>query len=199
MAPDRDSAARDDWTGPRPLVTGTPVITGAIIVLLVLVVMIASVGRRPGFVALLSQEYTRMMAGSLTPETRTTNADRLASALRVVLPFPVKIVPLDPPFVLQGGLSTEVEGHTVAAWMYSSPGGDRVLVEAFQGRLESLGPSDDTRREPAPQLRLYRKTTQTVAAWQDGALVYAVISTLPTEQVVAIARRLAVPGGPPGS
>jgi hypothetical protein len=196
MPPD-DPRDDSDWSGPRPLVTGTPVVVGAIIVLLVLVMMIASVGRQPGFVAALSQEYSRMMAGSLTPETRTSDADRLASALRVVLPFPVKVASLEPQFVLQGGRPTEVQGHTVAAWMYTARTADRVLVEAFQGRLDGLGPPDDTRSEPKPQLRLYRKTTQTIAAWQDGALVYAVISTLPTEQVVAIARRLATPGWQP--
>jgi hypothetical protein len=84
--------------------------------------------------------------------------------------------------------------------MYTSRAADRVLVEAFQGRLDGLGQPDDTRTEPKPPLRLYRKTTQTIVAWQDGALVYAVISTLPTEQVVAIGRRLATPGRvPPAS
>jgi hypothetical protein len=192
-----DQRSPDDWTGPRPLVTGTPVIVGGVVILLVAVLMFASVGRRPGFVAALSQEYTSMMAGSLTPETATDDPDRLASALRVVLPFPVKVVSLEPQFVLQGGRPTEVQGHTVAAWMYTSRAADRVLVEAFQGRLEALGSPDDTRAEPKPQIRLFRKTTQTIAAWQDGALVYAVISTLPTEQVVAIARRLTAPGPPP--
>jgi anti-sigma factor RsiW len=193
MPPDAQRSP-DDWTGARPLVTGTPVVVGGVVVLLVAVMMVASVGRQPGFVAALSQEYSSMMAGSLTPETRTNDPDRLASALRVVLPFPVKVTSLEPQFVLQGGRPTEVQGHTVAAWMYTSRAADRVLVEVFQGRLDGLGPPDDTRTDPKPQLRLFRKTTQTIAAWQDGALVYAVISTLPTEQVVAIARRLAPSG-----
>ncbi len=197
--PPHDQRAADDWTGPRPLVTGTPVVVGAIIILLVMVVMFASIGRRPGFVAALSQQYTEMMAGSLTPETQTNDADRLASALRIVLPFPVKVTSLEPQFVLQGGRPTEVQGRPVAAWMYTSQAADRVLVEAFQGRLDSLGPPDDTRTDPKPSLHLYRKTTQTIVAWQDGALVYAVISTLPTEQVVAIGRRLATPGWVPPS
>jgi len=48
-------------------------------------------------------------------------------------------------------------------------------------------------------LFLYRKTTQTIVCWQDGPLVYALISTLPTEQVVRLARRAAAAVPPPAS
>ena len=64
-----------------------------------------------------------------------------------------------------------------------------VLVEAFPAPLAELGASDDRRVDRPPELFLYRKTTQTIVCWQEGRLVYALISTLPTEQVVRLARR----------
>lgn len=57
-----------DWTGPRPRVSGTPVVIGAIVIGLVIVAMLASVTNRPGAASLLSQDYTSMMAGLLAPE-----------------------------------------------------------------------------------------------------------------------------------
>ena len=74
-----------------------------------------------------------------------------------------------------------------------------MLVEAFSAPLAELGASDDRRVDRPPELFLYRKTTQTIVCWQDGPLVYALISTLPTEQVVRLARRAAAGVLPPAS
>ncbi|HZA36605.1 MAG TPA: hypothetical protein VE505_16830, partial [Vicinamibacterales bacterium] len=52
-----------------------------------------------------------------------------------------------------------------------------------------LGTPDDVRRDGGPGLHIFRKTTQTIACWQEGRLVYVFISTLPGEVVIALARR----------
>ena len=80
--------------------------------------------------------------------------------------------------------------------MYRSVDADLVLVEVFEAPLAQLGAPDDRRAEPRPELLLYHKTTQTIVCWQDGSLVYALISTLPTEQVVRLARRAAAAATP---
>ena len=66
---------------------------------------------------------------------------------------------------------------------------DSALAEAFEGRLEDLGTPDDVRRDAGVTLLIFRKTTQTIACWQEGRLVYVFISTLPGEVVIALARR----------
>lgn len=189
---------RSDWSGTRAPISGTPVVVGAAIVGLVLIVILATVRRDPGLVASLSQEYTRVMAGTLVPTVRPP-AGALGDQLRNAgVGFDVHVRDLGPEFVLLGGTTTDVEGRRVAAWMYRAHGSETVLVEAFRGGVDELGTPDEVRADPPPRLALFRKTTQTIVAWQEGPLVYVLISTLPTEQVVALARRAA--GTPqPGS
>jgi anti-sigma factor RsiW len=191
---------REGWTGARPLVTGLPVVIGTVVVGVILVVLLASLGRQPDLVARLSQQYTAVMAGTLAPDIETADPVKLADALRVNgLPFTVRVPLLEPEFRLVGGRPTSVDNRATAAWMYRSADAEMVLVEAFAAPLADLGESDDRRVDRHPELFLYRKTTQTIVCWQDGPLVYALISTLPTEQVVRLARRAAAAGSPPPS
>ena len=192
MPPPDPALHQEAWTGSRPMVTGAPVVIGAVVVGAILIVLLASLGRQPDLVARLSQQYTAMMAGTLAPGLRIPDPVRLAEALRTDgLPFTVRVPVLEPDFHLLGGRTTTVDTHPTGAWMYRSSDADMVLVEALDARLAQLGAPDDRRTEQRPELLLYRKTTQTVACWQDGALVYTLISTLPTEQVVRLARRAA--------
>ena len=197
MAPPDPAGEREAWTGGRPLVTGVPVVIGAVVVGSILIVLLASLGRQPDLVAQLSQQFTAMMAGTLAPGLRITDPARLAEALRTDgLRFTVRIPVLEPDFRLLGGRTTTVDNRPTAAWMYRSADADLVLVEVFEAPLAQLGAPDDRRAEQRPELLLYHKTTQTIVCWQERSLVYALISTLPTEQVVRLARRAAAAATP---
>jgi anti-sigma factor RsiW len=200
VPPPHPADDREGWTGTRPLVTGLPVVIGAVVVGAVLIVLLASLGRQPDLVARLSQQYTGMMAGTLAPDIHTADPVKLADAFRRNgLPFTVRVSTLEPEFRLIGGRATSVDNRATAAWMYRAADAEMMLVEAFSAPLTALGPSDDRRVDRPPALFLYRKTTQTIVCWQDGPLVYALISTLPTEQVVRLARRAAAAVPPPAS
>jgi hypothetical protein len=179
-------------TGERPLVTGTPVVIGVVILGIALTVMLLSLGRAPVPASKLSQDYMGMMAGSLSPTVHDANPATLARALAAEnLGFVPRIVSLEPDFTLLGGHRHTFEGRPAAAWFYRSRSVDSALAEAFEGRLEDLGTPDDVRRDGGPGLHIFRKTTQTIACWQEGRLVYVFISTLPGEVVIARARRQA--------
>ncbi len=181
-----------DWTGPRPTVTGAPVVVGAVVIGIVLLAMLASIGRRPGLASLLSQDYTAMMAGSLGPEVRISDPAALAAALAARgLPFVPRIVSLEPDFGLLGGRRHHLEARPGAAWFYRASSAELAVAEAFEGRIEDLGAADESRIEGSRALHLYRKTTQTIVCWQDGPILYTFASTLPTETVVGLAKRLA--------
>jgi hypothetical protein len=174
----------------RPLVSGTPVIVGAVVLGIVVALLLMSLGRTPGLASKLSQDYTAMMAGSLAPTIQETDAARLARALESDDDrFRPRIVSLEPQFTLLGGRPHTFAGRRAAAWFYRSPSVDSALAEAFEGRVEELGPPDDRRQGGGATLHIYRKTTQTIACWQVGPLVYAFISTVPSETVIALARR----------
>jgi len=188
------------WTSARPLVTGTPVFVGAAVLGLAVAALLMSLGRTPGLASKLSQDYTSMMAGSLAPTVHDRNAATLAHALaRQDLGFTPRIVSLEPEFALLGGSPHTFAGKRAAAWFYRSPSVDSALAEAFEGRVEDLGSPDDMRQEAGVTLRIFRKTTQTIACWQEGPLVYAFISTVPGQTAVALARRHASPLPRPSS
>jgi hypothetical protein len=181
----------DDWTQPRPLVSGTPVVVGAGVVVLVVLILLATVTRQPGLPAALSQDYMGMMAGSLGPDVREHEPGRLTKQLqRAGLPFQPRVAALAPDFILLGGRRHQVRGRTAAAWFYRSAASELALAEAFEGQLSELGRPDKVRSERPPSLHIFRKSSQTIVCWQDQGLVYVFASTLPSEQVIGLARRL---------
>ena len=138
-----------------------------------------------------------MMAGSLAPTVQDADPATLAHALaRQDVGFTPRIVSLEPEFTLLGGRPHTFAGKPAAAWFYRSPSVDSALAEAFEGRLEDAGSSRRLRQDQGVTLRIFRKTTQTIACWQEGPLVYAFISTVPGETAIALARRHASPARP---
>jgi hypothetical protein len=187
-----------DWTGPRPRVTGPSVVIGAIVLGVVLVAMLASLTNRPGLAAMISQDYSAMMAGMLAADVQTSRPDELAASLtRQGLPFVPRIATLEPDFVLLGGRRHDLEARKGAVWFYKAPSAELTIAHAFEGSLDALGPPDDTRTDGPRPFGIYRKTTQTIVTWQDEGQVYAFTSTLPSEVVLGLAKRLA--GGPPSA
>jgi hypothetical protein len=173
-------------------VSGGPVVVGVVILGIAMAALLMSLGRTPGLASKLSQDYTAMMAGSLAPTVRDADALTLASALgRQGLGFTPRVVSLEPEFSLLGGRPHTFAGRSAAAWFYRSPSVDSALAEAFGGQLADLGPPDDTRQVGGTTLHVFRKTTQTIACWQEGPLVYAFISTIPSETVINLAGRQA--------
>jgi hypothetical protein len=166
------------------------VAVGAAILGIALTAMLLSLGRAPVPASKLSQDYMAMMAGSLSPTVREADAAPLARALAGAdLGFVPRIVSLEPDYTLLGGHRHTFEGRPAAAWFYRSRSVDAALAEAFEGRLDDLGTPDAVRSDGGPRLHIFRKTTQTIACWQEGRLVYVFISTLPGELVFALARR----------
>jgi hypothetical protein len=165
-------------------------VIGVVILGIALTALVMSLGRSPGPASKLSQDYMAMMAGSLAATVQGADAATLARALAGDdLAFVPRIVSLEPEFTLLGGHRHTFEGRPAVAWFYRSPSNDSALGEAFEGRLEDLGPPDDVRRDAGAKLHIFRKTTQTIACWQHGRVVYVFMSTVPSEVVIALARR----------
>jgi hypothetical protein len=184
----------DVWNGSRPLVSGAPVVIGVVVLLLAVTALVLSLGRAPGLPAKLSQEYTSMMAGSLVPTVESSDAAALVREIVAVgATVTPRIVSLEPDFTLLGGRPHTVAGRPAAAWFYRSRSVDSALGLAFEAHLADLGPPDDIRQHAGTTLHVFRKTTQTIVCWQEGPLVYAFISTIPSEVVIALARRHAAP------
>jgi hypothetical protein len=186
------SGETGDWTGPRPRVTGAPVVIGATVIGVVLVAMLASLTNRPGLAAKISQDYSAMMAGMLAADVQTSRPDELAASLAAQgLSFVPRIAALEPDFVLLGGRRHDLEARKGVVWFYKAPSSELTIAHAFEGDLGALGPPDDTRTDGPRPFSIYRKTTQTIVTWEEGGQVYAFTSTLPSEVVLGLATRLA--------
>ena len=182
----------ESWSGPRPLVSGTPVIVGVVAALVIVGVLVFLLTRDPGLAARVSAHYVDTMAGELTPRILSRQPEALARGLADAgLPFTPRVVALDPDLELVGGAVHDVSGRPVGAWFYRNTRADTVLVEAFRGKLDELGEPDQTRAERDPPLYVFHKASQTLLFWQEEGLVYVLVSTLPAERAAALARRLA--------
>jgi hypothetical protein len=186
--PERDAG----WSGPRPLVRGIPVIVGAFLVGITLLALVFVLMRSPDLPSRVSAHYVDMMAGSLSPALETADPAVLAVGLAREGLAP-RVASLAPDFTLLGGVVHQLEERPVAAWFYRNAQSDMVLVEAFPGSLDALGEPDEVRGDRVPTLHVFRKMNQTLVFWQEGRLVYALITTAPSERVIALARRLAPP------
>jgi hypothetical protein len=178
--------------GPRPLVRGFPVVLGASVIAVAVIVLVIVLTRDPGLPADIAADYVKMMAGSLAPDRAMSDAEALSRALARAEPsFTPRITPLDPEFRLQGGRAHDVRGRPAAVWFYRDARSEMVLAEAFVGTLAELGTPEHVRRDRPPALHVFYKTTQTLVFWQEGPLVYAAVATLPSERTIGLARRLA--------
>ena len=174
-----------------PLVTGTPVVVGAVILGVAVRVLLMSLGRTPGLAAKLSQDYTSMMAGSLAPTVQDADAarSRVRSRRENARLHAAHREP-------RAGVHA---ARRASAHVRGPLGRGLVLPLAVGGLGAGRGVSragsriSDRRttcgRTRGATLHIFRKTTQTIACWQEGPLVYAFISTLPSEAVIALARR----------
>ena len=191
--PDEADAGHGDWTGRREHVSGPAVVVGAVVIAVLAIAVLATVTRSPDIVAQLSQDYVRMMAGQLGPAIEEPDAEALARELSRHLPGTPRVALLEPDFTLRGGRPHEVDGRRAAAWFYEAASAELAIAEAVDARLADLPDPDETRSGVGPPLYIYRKQMQTVGVWEERELVYVFISTLPSERVIALARRLADP------
>ena len=173
------------------MVTGTPVVIGAVILGVAVAVLLMSLGRTPG-------PRVEAVAGLHGHDGGFARADRAGrrradagacARERARSGFTPRIVSLEPEFTLLGGRPHTFAGRPGRGLVLPLAGGGLGPGRGVRGRLEDLGPPDDTRQDGGVTLHIFRKTTQTIACWQEGPLVYAVISTIPSETVIALARR----------
>jgi hypothetical protein len=178
----------------RPLVTGVPVAVGVGVALVAAAALVVSLTRDPGLPAHVATHYVGMMAGTLGPQHVTNDPAVLTDAIvRSGLRFSPRIASLEPQFTLVGGRVHQLEGRPTATWFYRDARSEMLLGEAFVGTLDQLGEPDHVRSDREPFLHVFYKTTQTLVFWQQGPVVYALITTLPAERAIALARRLATP------
>ena len=191
------AAPNDDWSGPRPLASGAPLLVGGVLVLLLVTVLVVAL--RPGadVPSEVAAHYVALMAGTLQPGIETRDGEALSRRIAdPALGFTPRVGELGPEFALVGGGVHRLGERPAAFWYYRDRRADVLLAEAFAGTLDDVGRPGEVRGEPPVPLHVFRKTTQTLVFWQEGTEVYVVTTTLPGERTIALAQRLAAGSRP---
>lgn len=117
----------------------------------------------------------------------------LEAKLGGALPFRVRVLDLIAMDVrLLGGGTSRVAGSPAGWMLYAGPAGERLLCAMFRSRLAALPAADETREHGPFTFRIYRRGSRTVVAWQEGALVCALVGEGDAEGVIALAQAKAM-------
>ena len=167
--------------GPFLVVTGIGVVATLGLVL--------SLFRDPGLPAHIAESYMRVAGGLVTPDRRTDDAAALTAALAAAAPGVVRVPALETAgFRLDGGGHLSLGGQPAAFAIYHNADLDLVVWHAVTGNITTLPATPDVRDDQGRRYFLHHKATTIIAAWQEGPRVAAITSTLPADQVMALAK-----------
>jgi anti-sigma factor RsiW len=128
-----------------------------------------------------------------TPVFGETAPAALEERLAGALPFRARVLDLAAMDVrLLGGGTSKVAGRPAGWMLYSGPASERLLCVMFRGRLAALPATDETRERGPFTFRVYRRGPRTIVAWQEGALVCALVGEGDAESVIALAQAKAM-------
>ena len=140
----------------------------------------------------------RVAGGLTSPSIATGDAGQLSARLSDGAAGPVRVPALDTlGYRLDGGGHVSLGDQPAAVAIYHDERRDLVVWHAVAGDVGSLPSTTDVRDHEGRRFYLHHKASTIVAAWQEGALIASVTSTLPSDQVMAIARGAAA-GARPG-
>jgi anti-sigma factor RsiW len=145
--------------------------------------------RTPQIPAVVSLDYTKVAGNVLVPEERVANARALQDALAKRQPGVAVTVPdlSAAGFALDGGSVHPVVGRPGIVAIYHNALQDLVVWQQFAGSTTDLPSTTDVRQRGGRHYFVHRKSVNCLVFWQDGSRVNVLTSSLPAEQVVALA------------
>jgi hypothetical protein len=181
---DRPGAESD-----RPLANAGPFLVVTAIGVVAIVGLVLSLFRDPGLPAHIAESYMRVAGGLVPPDRRTHDPAALSTALAAAEPGGVRVPPLEAAgFRLEGGGHVALGGQPAAMAIYHNAQLDLVVWHTVTADLGTWPTTPDVRDAGGRRYFLHHKATTIVAAWQEGPRVASITSTLPADQVMAIAK-----------
>lgn len=179
----------DQAPATRPLVEPGPFVALGVIAAIAIAFLAYTIIRRPAIPAVVSQDYTSVAGAVLVPEVRQANARELAAALDAAQPGLGASVPDlgRVGYRLDGGGVHAVVGRRGIVAIYHNTLQDLVVWQVFEGAIADLPATTDVRERAERHYYVHHKSAYALVFWQDGPRVNVVTSSLPAEQVVAIA------------
>ncbi len=193
------SAALDGEDGrtarPYPTTSHRPVrravlVAAAIVLLGVIGIWISRDTRGPGDLAtLLGNDFDRVTSGALALSLPVTDPTELELRFATEgIPFPTHVYDLGMMrFTLSGGRVHTVAGRPSALFVYRAPDGAWLICQMYPGSVEELPTGSEVRTHNGIRFHTFRRENVTVVFWQEGGIVCALASDLPSAQVVELA------------
>ena len=155
---------------------------------------------RPAAADLPSQvadDYRRHRGGELPLEIETSRPeDAEALFRRRRLGFDARVFDLAMMgYRVAGARVHQVSGRPSALFTYRGPGGELLLCQMYEGKLEPLPPAE-RRLHGGIEFLIYTRGGLTLVFWQEGEVVCVLASDIAAEAVVALAfaKAVKVPG-----
>jgi len=173
----------------RPLAQPGPFLAVTGIGVLAVLGLVLSLFRDPGLPAHIAESYMRVAGGLVTPDRRMHDAPALATALADAAPGQVRVPSLEASgFRLDGGGHLSLGGQPAAFAIYHNAQRELVVWHAVTADVTTLPATPDVRDDQGRRYFLHHKATTIIATWQEGPRVAAITSTLPADQVMALAK-----------
>jgi hypothetical protein len=152
-------------------------------------ILVYTMIRTPQIPAVISLDYTKVAGSVLKIEEHQADAHALQAALAQRQPGLDVWVPdlSSTGFVLEGGSVHPMIGRPGIVAIYRNSLQDLVVWHQFAGSTADLPDTTDVRDQHGHRYFVHRKATNVLVFWQDGSRVDALTSSLPAEQVVALA------------
>ena len=189
MTTDAQGSAAPEVHEKRPLNAPGLFVGMAIFGAMAIAILVYTIVRTPQIPAIVSLDYTKVAGSVLVAEERQTDARALQAALARRQPgLDVGVPDLSAAgFVLEGGAVHTLVGRPGIVAIYRNGDQDLVVWHQFVGTTADLPDTTDVREQHGRRYFVHRKSTNVLVFWQDGSRVDVLTSSLPAEQVVALA------------
>jgi anti-sigma factor RsiW len=189
MTTDAPAGAPPELHEKRPLNAPGLFVGMAIFGATAIAVLVYTMVRTPQIPAIVSLDYTKVAGSVLVAEERQTDARALQAALARRQPgLEVGVPDLSAAgFALEGGSVHPLIGRPGIVAIYRNGMQDLVVWHQFAGTTADLPATNDVREQHGRRYFVHRKATNALVFWQDGSRVDVLTSSLPAEQVVALA------------
>ena len=184
-----ESPAASDLHGKRPLNAPGLFIGVGLFGATAIAILAYMMLRTPQIPAVVSFDYTKVAGSVLVADEHQADPRALQSALarrqpglEIAIPDLSKVG-----FALEGGSIHPMLGRPGIVAIYRNALQDLVVWHQFAGSTTDLPDTTDVREQHGRRYFVHRKSTNVLVFWQDGARVDVLTSSLPAEQVVALA------------
>lgn len=187
--PEPQAADAADLHEKRPLNAPGLFVGMAIFAATAIAILVYTMIRTPQIPAVVSLDYTKVAGSVLAIDERQADARALQAALARRQPgLDVSVPDLSTAgFTLEGGSVRPVVGRPGIVAIYHNALQDLVVWHQFAGSAADLPETTDVRDQHGRRYFVHRKATNVLVFWQDGSRLDVLTSSLPAEQVFALA------------